>query len=237
MTHEPRYREEEVREIFERAATHAESRALASPDGLTLAELQAIGAEVGLAPERIAEAAAALELRRGAQPRGTALGLPVSVGRVVELPRAPTDVEWERLVAELRQTFRARGKERSSGNLRQWTNGRLHAYIEPSGPDGYRLRMGTTKSDGTTSVVMGAGALAFALVLMLILTLGGGADDLVGPLAIALGGGALLGTNALRLPAWAAEREAQMEHMAGRARALIGAPESARPVDIPAADE
>ena len=220
MGDEPRYREDEVREIFERAAVLAEGSARGSSDGLTLSELQAIGRDVGLAPDRIAEAASALELRRGALPRQTVLGLPVSVGRTVELPRAPDDREWEVLVAELRQTFRARGKERSSGGLRQWTNGNLFAFIEPS-ESGYRLRLGTTKGDGTALTYLGAGAVAVAIILTLLsmlIPLEQGFPDL---LMLALGGAAAIGYNALRLPPWAAEREAQMEHIAARARALL----------------
>src|SRR5215210_5297426 len=125
MTEERRYGEEEVAQIFEAAASAhgSEGRALSSAGGLSLGELQAIGGEVGIAPERIADAAAALDLRRGAAPRGTHLGMPVSVGRTVDLPRAPTDHEWELLVAELRETFGAHGKDRSSGGLRAWSNG------------------------------------------------------------------------------------------------------------------
>src|SRR6185436_7829751 len=100
MTDERRYGEEEVAEIFEAAASHrgSDERALSSTGGLSLGELQAIGGEVGIAPERIAAAAAALDLRRGAAARRTLLGIPVAVGQAVDLPRAPTDREWEMLV-------------------------------------------------------------------------------------------------------------------------------------------
>src|SRR5688572_4838999 len=133
MMDERRYGDEEVATIFERAANPQASGggAVTSTGGLTLRELQAIGAEVGLAPERIADAAASVEVRRGAPPRRTHLGMPVSVGRTIDLPRAPTDHEWEQLVVELRQTFGAHGKQVSQGNLRSWTNGNLHAYVEP----------------------------------------------------------------------------------------------------------
>jgi hypothetical protein len=59
MSEERRYKEDEVKGIFEAAARERDSRgrAVVSPEGLTLAELQTIGREVGLAPDRIAEAA------------------------------------------------------------------------------------------------------------------------------------------------------------------------------------
>ncbi|HEX2209982.1 MAG TPA: hypothetical protein VHG93_20065, partial [Longimicrobium sp.] len=76
MMDERRYEEEEIAEIFEAAASPraSEGRALAPASGLSLAELQAIGGEVGIAPERIAEAAAALDVRGGGAPRRTYLG-------------------------------------------------------------------------------------------------------------------------------------------------------------------
>ena len=59
MANERRYGEDEVKEIFERAAEYRRpgGRALATGEGegLGLKELQAIGAEVGLSPDRIAE--------------------------------------------------------------------------------------------------------------------------------------------------------------------------------------
>ena len=117
-------------------------------EGLTLAELQAIGHEVGLPPERIFEAASALDRRREVPPSRTSLGVPISVGLTVDLPRAPTDREWDMLVAELRTTFRARGRVESTGGSRQWVNGNLHAYVEPT-QSGYRLRMGTLKGNAS----------------------------------------------------------------------------------------
>src|SRR3954449_6387158 len=113
MTDERRYGEDEIAEIFQAAASprRSEGRALTSTGGFSLEELQAIGGEAGIAPERIADAAAALDLRRGAPPPPPHPGMPVSVGRTVELPRAPTDREWELLVAELRETFGAHGRD------------------------------------------------------------------------------------------------------------------------------
>ena len=223
MTYERRYQEEEVREIFEAAARERDvgGRAVVSADGLTLAELQTIGREVGLAPERVAEAASALEVRSVVLPRRTYFGVPVSVGRIVDLPRAPTDREWELLVAELRETFRARGRVGSHGSSREWTNGNLHAYVEPT-ETGHRLRLGTTKGNAMTVGMMGIAGLAMGLLILVALFLKGRVvEGFFGPLLfIAMGGSALTFT-ALSLPGWAREREEQMEHIASRARALV----------------
>ena len=217
MTEERRYAEDEVAEIFELAT----SSGGAARGGFSLAELQAIGREAGIAPERIAEAAAALEVRRSAVPRRTHLGLPVAVGRVVDLPRAATDQEWELLVAELRETFGAHGKDRSHGGLRAWTNGNLHAYLEPT-DDGHRLRLGTLKGNGVALGWMGIFGLVVGLVMVAFLLATGEVGDAMILSLIAAMGAAALGANAVRLPRWADEREEQMERVAARARTLIG---------------
>jgi len=224
MTDERRYGDDEVAAIFEAAASPggSRSRALATAEGLSLAELQAIGGEVGIAPERIAHAAAALDLRGGAAPRRTYLGMPVSVGRTVSLPRVPTDREWEQLLAELRATFGAHGKDRSSGGVRAWTNGNLHAYVEPADA-GHRLRLGTTKGNAVALGGLGIAALLVGLVMAVFLFATGEAGDAILFAVIAALGAAATGANALRLPGWAREREEQMEHIAARARTLIDA--------------
>ena len=222
MMDERRYEEAEVAEIFEAAASPRESRgrALTPASGFSLAELQAIGSEVGIEPERIAEAAAALEVRGAGAPRRSYLGMPVSVGRTVDLLRAPTDREWDMLVAELRETFGARGKDRSSGTVRVWTNSNLHAYVEPA-ESGYRLRLGTTKGDAVSSNRFGLITLVAGLILSILLFAEVLDEDLSVFLILPLMGIIALVMNAVRLPHWAREREEQMEHIAVRVRRLI----------------
>jgi len=228
MKDERRYQQDEVSAIFKAAASDRPGSGADGPpgrlspaDGLTLAELQAIGGEVGLASGRIAEAALALDVQRGALPRRTFLGIPIAVGRSVELPRAPSDHEWGVLVAELRETFGARGKEASRGGLRQWNNGNLHAYIEPT-LRGHRLRLGTRKGDAPALNVVGLGG-----VLMGLFSLASG-DGILAALSFILIGAGVFAFNALRLPRWARQREEQMEYIAGRAQAIVG---SAIPMD------
>lgn len=223
MTDERRYADDEVAQIFEAATSHAPrpGRAITTREGLTLAELQSIGGEVGIAPERIAEAAASLERSGAPLARRTQLGVPVGVGRTVDLPRAPTDREWHLLLSELRRTFGAHGKDRSDGELRAWANGNLHAYIEPT-EDGHRLRMGTTKQNGVAMGWLGIMIMAMAIAFFLVaVATGGSTDTYVVAAAIAAIGAATFGANALRLPGWAREREEQMEHIAARALVLI----------------
>ena len=85
---ERRYTEDEIKTIFQ-VATDAQSAPphhLTRTDGLTLADLQAIGRDVGIAPDAVAHAAQTLEVRQGAISR-TFLGLPVGVERRVALRR------------------------------------------------------------------------------------------------------------------------------------------------------
>jgi hypothetical protein len=220
-----KYREEEIQEIFERAANREDpkSPALLPGNGLSLAELQDIGLEVGLAPDRIAEATAALDLRRAVLPRRTQWGMPVSVGRIVELAREPTDREWDVLVAELRQTFGARGKITYHGGLREWSNGNLHAYVEPS-ESGYRLRLGTLKGNAMALNAMGIACLAMGAISFAALLVSGGLPQgIFMPAVLGASGVGAFASNMLRLPRWAKQREEQMEYIAGRASALIAA--------------
>lgn len=223
MTEEHRYGDHEVREIF-RAAAESDGSGGAAPEpgeGLTLSELQEIGREVGLSPERIAEAASALDVRPGPPPVRTHFGLPLSVGRSVDLPRAPTDAEWGMLVSELRSTFRARGRLGGGAGLREWSNGNLHACIEPT-EAGYRLRLGTLKGNAVFLTRAGIGMIALAVVMGVGIVLTGDADVAVLLLTVFGGiGGAFLASGLLGLPGWARERARQMEHIAAHARTLI----------------
>lgn len=228
MAEERKYLEDEVREIFANAATAEGSSlpTLSDERGLTLAELQEVGREVGLSPDRVAAAAAALDARSEILPRRRLLGAPVSVGRVVDLPRAMTDREWQILVAELRDTFGAKGKVTSIGDVREWTNGNLHAVLEQT-EAGHRLRLGTRKGSAMEIATAGFVGVFMGLFMFIVFAIRAktGAEFLIPALFVLAGGGAVA-SNLLSLPRWADERERQMEHIASRARALLDAPRS-----------
>ena len=222
-----RYRDDEVREIFELATTDKTSEPpTASPrEGLTLAEMQSIGQEVGLAPDVVARAAAAFEAGAPRDLR-TSWGVPIEVGLTVPLPRAPTDLEWEQLVSELRETFHARGKITTLGGLREWRNGNLHAAVEPT-EAGYRLRLGTLKSSAARLNTTGAISVVASSAVLASLALSGNLGPghvaaLLAPVLMgSLGIGALL-SNRIRLPQWARRRDEQMKHIAARIRSIMG---------------
>src|SRR5688500_8812402 len=154
---ERRYTEEEIAEIFKSATENPDVRRSAT--GLTLPELQDIGREVGLSPEAVAQSAARLDratpgdMRLPARVTRRQLGLPLGVGRTVDLPRKLTDAEWEQLVVDLRTTFDAQGRVGGQGSLREWRNGNLRAMIEPT-PAGERLRLQTFKENGRTMMAL-----------------------------------------------------------------------------------
>src|SRR5437588_604339 len=81
-----RYDDKEIAAIF-RAATEgplSPQRQVPPEEGLTLADLQAIGREVGISPAAVAQAARALDIRRETAAR-TFFGLPIGVARTVNL--------------------------------------------------------------------------------------------------------------------------------------------------------
>ena len=108
-----RYSEDEVSRILDTATETQTSagRPLSSGTGMTLAELQDIGREVGISGDLIATAAARLDQAPAAtSPSTTFLGATVGVARTAYLHRSLTDHEWSRLVVDLRETFDARGR-------------------------------------------------------------------------------------------------------------------------------
>lgn len=220
---ERRYSDKEIAAIF-RAATEGPSQDQPGQDvpadeGLTLTDLQAIGREVGITPEAVAQAARALDTRIGAAPR-TFLGLRIGVSRTVNLNRRLTDEEWERLVVQLRDVFNARGRTRADGSLRQWTNGNLQVLLEPT-PTGHRLRFGTVH--GAARAAMGAGfaALGMGATMAIVTALNGTfASALPGISFLAAVGAGFIASGALRLPRWARVRQKQMDALAAQVEAL-----------------
>jgi hypothetical protein len=225
---ERRYRQEEVRRIFELATTSATQSPLRPADGLTLDEIQEIAGEIGVEPAAVARAAAAVDSEAATRVRRLA-GQPIGVARVIPLPRAPTDREWEQLVGELRTAFRARGRVVSQGGLREWSNGNLHACVEATDA-GYQLRLGTVKGDATGLNAIGVTALLAGIATFGSLLMSGepGQAMFVSSLFGAAGAGTLI-ANAVRLPRWARQRQDQMAHIAQRAAQIVSDTEPAAP--------
>ena len=215
---ERRYNDKEIAAIFRAAAEEGPQsphREVARDEGLTLAELQAIGSEVGIPSDAVAQAARAVDVRLDGASR-TFLGLPIGVARTVNLNRRLTDEEWERLVVQLREVFNARGRTRSDGSLRQWTNGNLQVLLEPT-ETGHRLRFGTLHGGARASIGAGIATLGITAVVAISGAVWGTLGEAMPGIALmAAAGAGMIASGALRLPRWARLRERQMEALAAR---------------------
>lgn len=219
---ERRYNDKEMAAIF-RAASEGPQQPttdhdVPSDEGLTLSDLQAIGREVGISADAVAQAAQALDVRIAPASR-TIFGLPIGVSRTVNLNRRLTEDEWERLVVQLREVFNARGRTRSEGSLRQWTNGNLQVLLEPTAT-GHRLRFGTIHGAARGAIGMGIMMLAVTAVVAVTTALNGSfATAIPGLSVLAAGGAAFIASGALRLPRWARIRQEQMDALASQVAA------------------
>lgn len=215
---ERRYTDEEVAAIFERASAteRAALPATAESTGLTLAALQEIGREVGIAPELISHAARSLDMA-GRPTAQKLMGLPIGVGRTVQLDQPLSDANWEHLVSDLRQTFAAQGKVRQEGSFRQWRNGNLQALLEPT-PGGQRLRLQTVNGNARALMTGGLAALGVSAATLLAVTVGSGLDSagVTGIAFMAATGIGMFVAGALRLPGWARRRRTQIDEVTAR---------------------
>lgn len=224
-----RYDDDEVAAIFQKAAEGPQSAPLQSAreEGMTLAELQDIGREVGISPEAVASAARSLESRPRAVARSF-LGLPIGVERTVVLDRRLTEAEWERLVVEFREVFNARGSVKSDGSFRQWTNGNLQALLEPTA-NGHRLRLSTVKDSVRLSMAAGGAMLGVSAVMAIAAVAAGNFGALAPQVAmLSLLGSGAIANGALRLPGWARLRGRQMDAITARLAADTEAQEPKR---------
>jgi hypothetical protein len=118
---ERRFSDEEVREILRRAVEQASSsNALTRRDGLTLAELKEVAAEVGIDPARLDQAARSLVLR-DADEGGRLLGGP----RVVHLERSVTAAfrpeETPEVLSVIRRTMGTQGEVDEIHGSLEWS--------------------------------------------------------------------------------------------------------------------
>ncbi len=229
---ERRYDEDEVAEIFERA-TEAQMSSLPGgrpAEGLTLAELQEVGRDVGLPPELVARAAKSLDMAPQSHGRKV-LGLPVGVGRTVELPRPLTDAEWHRLVVDLRETFDAKGKLGDQGPFKQWTNGNLQALLEPT-QNGQRLRLKTLKGSALGMLSTGLAMTGISGAILTVLFLRATPFEPGGLWPVFITGLAMLVAGVIQVPGWARQRTRQMEDVIERVSRMVASDPPPAPADV-----
>lgn len=221
------YSDAEVAQIFERATTGTAVQTTRTADGMTLAQIQSIGEEVGISSDLIARAAMSVSPVR-AKPTQSFLGLTTAVGHTVHLARKITDEEWERFIVDVRETFNARGTLSSQGSLKQWSNGNLQVLLEPTDA-GHRVRFKTVKGNARWLLSSGLVASAVSAIGEVTAVLTGVAHDLglvasFGVLGL-IGVGVVVNT-ALQLPRWAQIRKGQMEELGRRVSAIALTPPS-----------
>jgi hypothetical protein len=216
---ERRYTDEEVAEIIAKAteaqqSTQTKVNASAGA-GLTLAELQDIGREVGIAPELMTKAARSIDQRIESS-SSRLLGLPIAIAESAHLKRTVSDAEWARVVSDLRVTFNATGRIRDEGPFKQWSNGNLRAILEPT-EDGHRVRLQSMKADARAYMLGGLGLIGLAAVMgIAALLLPGGNVTPVKAGQIGLFGAAILAVGAAQVPGWARRRREQMQALIAR---------------------
>jgi hypothetical protein len=214
-----RYSDDEVSAIFARAAEVQDKaqRQLPANQGMSLAQLQEIGREAGIAPELVAQAAR--ELAQPAPPRvPTLFGIPIGVARTVELGRTLTDDQWDRLVVELRETFEARGTITVQGSFRTWSNGNLNVLVEPS-TTGHRVRFRTVKADARGLLSAGAAMMAVSAVIVLTTLVIGSPNagaTIASSTTVGAIGALLAASGGAALPVWLRRRREQMEELAAK---------------------
>lgn len=231
MSDEYRFSDQEIAAIFEQAAEGQKTAqaGLSHGEGLTLEELQQIGVEAGISPEFIARASDSILHTGSAPPVATplgSLGFPLTVEHTVDLPGPMSEADWDLLVGDLRETFRASGEVRRDGSLRQWRNGNLHAHVEPT-ETGHRLRLRTRKGNAVYTLAGGSSLAAMGLIFLFVLLATG--DFAVGPDSLFLGmylaaGLGLIGFTRYSLQRWAAVRGRQMEAIAARTVERMSSP-------------
>lgn len=223
MPDDRRYTDAELHAIFERAAKRQEAAAraeAASHGGLTLAELQDIGAASGIDPAHVAAAAAELS----APKRGEPTRWPREVVAERWLPGPVSDDAWEAIVETLRRELNKPGVAGQVGRTREWTTiasgGRQpDAPVSVTlRPEGERTRLAVRQSWEEYSRVPLAMGAAFSFTALLL----GGIfafiepSALFMPVAFAALGLLLFAAGPPAMRAFARKKEAEFERLLDR---------------------
>ncbi|MBX2818401.1 MAG: hypothetical protein KTR29_01930, partial [Rhodothermaceae bacterium] len=220
--------------IFEKA-TRAQNAAKDhdhNNEGLSLEELKQIGASTGIDADYIVQAIAELnEEARGLSVQKH-MGVPYALSRSVKLPDTFSEKDWERLVVDLRRTFKKRGTIKQDGSFREWSHGFTHAYVEPA-ENGYELRIEV--KNGNTKGLLYSGILYVILAILMFIALGSSADPGIMVASILSGILAAGGIGSFVYPmifgsGWAKKKEEQIEGLCERAKQKVV---SRKDVEVP----
>jgi hypothetical protein len=219
-----RFTDEEVQQILAAAAqaegaerTHSDAES-----GMTLAELQRVASEAGLSSTAVATAAAALDHKSLALADPRVLGLKAGVAQSVALSRPLSDVEWRKLVALLRDTFAASGREEQVEGRREWRNGNLRVALESVG-DGAWLEMRTQKESARALVRSGLAIVGVSAIVEVVLAAtGANLGGMAGVLTTTFVGAGMAALGALQLPTWLSARRRQFAAIAEYVQQITG---------------
>jgi len=226
MSTQRRFTEKEIARIFEKAtrAQNAANDESHSNEGLSLEELKQIGASTGIDADYIVQAIAELNEEARGLSIQKHMGVPYALSRSVKLPDTFSEKDWERLVVDLRRTFKTRGTIKQDGSFREWSHGYTHAYVEPS-ENGYELRIEI--KNGNTKGLLYSGILYVFLAIVMFITLSSKADsgDMVPSVLsgiLAVGGIGSFLYPMIFGSGWARKKEQQIEGICERtSRAVV----------------
>lgn len=153
---EKRFTDREVHEILKKAVERAPSRSLVKSEGLSLAELKAIGAEVGIDPARLEDAARSIALGGGNRPNQL-LGGPTVLHfeRKVEGELDPKDTT--EILSRIRRTMGRQGEVTEIHGALEWSD---------KGESGERY-VTLSSRDGTTTIRASANLTQAAVITFL----------------------------------------------------------------------
>lgn len=157
------FTDEEVHEILKRAVAEGPSKDLVGRDGVSLAELKAIGSEVGIDTARLEDAARSLMLNDSATP-SRLLGGPTSLGfeRTVAGEFSSDDVP--EIFAAIRKAMGVQGEIQEIHGALEWsaTGDSSERYVAVSSRDGKTtVRASGNLMNGAVLTYSAAGVMGF----------------------------------------------------------------------------
>ncbi len=116
------------------------------------------------------------------------LGVPAEVRRVRVLPGQVTDAAWERIVSDLRATFKTSGNPSQIGRVREWTGGdaygsQFRVALEPLTEGTRVVAENTQERQARQGVIVGGVFAVMALVSAVLIVALGSDPDLWGLVA------------------------------------------------------
>lgn len=214
------YTEAEVADIIARASRQTRPAATDETPGLTLAEIERLGAEAGLDPAALRAAAAEIDAPAPSRHWGApadAVAQRVVTGTVSE-------EAWERIVATARAEFGRAGIAGQIGRTREWTavgasnnaQPTTRLALEPTA-DGTRIVLSQSVRDAMLGFTIGGSITsAMAVVFGVLTALNSDPEIWVATLILSVVSVLLLGGSQVGLRVWQRRQEHRFERLLDR---------------------